>query len=116
MRVEKWRNMRKDYSEKQYNEIYKKILKLYKRNELKKKKSENIESDEELDEEDYEMLEDNKYKEIPTYYKFGPSILLILDLANVLLGFIVCFSFSCFSLSCFSFSFFLFSCFSIFFI
>ena len=60
MRVEKWRNMRKDYSEKQYNEIYKKILKLYKRNELKKKKSENIESDEELDEEDYEMLEDNK--------------------------------------------------------
>ena len=28
------------------------------------------------------MLEDNKYKEIPTYYKFGPSILLILDDIN----------------------------------
>ena len=38
MRVEKWRNMRKDYSEKQYNEIYKKVLKLYKRNEKNKKK------------------------------------------------------------------------------
>ena len=35
-----------------------------------------------VDEEDYEMLEDNKYKEIQTYYKFGPSILLILDDIN----------------------------------
>ena len=36
----------------------------------------------ELDEDDIEMLENNKYRKNSSYYEYGPSILLILDDIN----------------------------------
>ena len=78
--VTRWKNIKKSMSEKKYNENYKKIYKLHKYN---KKHPELIHDDElYLTDEDFEILNDNKFNKIPFYYKVGPSFLLILDDIN----------------------------------
>ena len=80
-KVEKWKNMKKSITEKKYNDYYNKILKLFK---YTNKHPELIYEDDELmlNDEDLEILEDNKFLKRPFYYKVGPSFLLICDDIN----------------------------------
>lgn len=79
-KVDKWKNMKKSISEKKYNDYYQKIYKIYKYN---LKHPELIDDDELiLNDEDGEILEDNKYQKHAFYYKVGPSFLLICDDIN----------------------------------
>ena len=79
-KVEKWKEIKKNYSKKEYDKLYKEIYNLY----LYNQKHNEIEIDDELKltDEDYEILEDNKFSKIPTYYDCGPSFLLIFDDIN----------------------------------
>lgn len=79
-KVEKWKDMKKSISEKKYNDYYNKIYKLFKYND----KHPDLIIDEELllNDEDYEILKDNKYSKHSFYYKVGPSFLLICDDIN----------------------------------
>ena len=78
--VEKWKNLKKSMTEKQYNKFYKKIYKIYKCNE----KNPEIILDDELllSDEDLDILKNNKYQKKPFYYHNGPSFLIILDDIN----------------------------------
>ena len=88
-KVNRWRDIKENMTKKEYNKHYQKILKLY-RYHLKKLKKDNFNElirfdndnkDDELNltDEDYEILGDNKLKDIPFFYTEGPSFLIILD-------------------------------------
>ena len=78
--VDKWKKMKKEISEKKYNKYYKKIYKLYKYNN---RHPELIDDDELLlNDNDYEILQNNNYDKEPFYYKVGPSFLIIADDIN----------------------------------
>ena len=79
-KVEKWKEIKKNYSKKEHDKLYKEIYNLY----LYNKKFNEIDIDGELKltYEGYGMLEDNKFNKIPSYYDCGPSFLLIFDGIN----------------------------------
>lgn len=90
-KVEKWRMMKEEINEKQYNKHYKRVYKLYKHH-MKLYDDNNVpiivSFDDEpepgkelnLSNEDIELLENNNFQPNPTkYYNYGPSFLLILD-------------------------------------
>ena len=88
-KINKWRDFKENMTKREYNKHYQNILKLYRYN-LKKLKKNNFNElirfdnkDEyfeiNLTNEDYEILGENKLKDIPFFYSEGPSFLIILD-------------------------------------
>ena len=87
-KIKIWKNIRENLTKKEYENFYKLSLKKYK-NQFKKtikyKKcvifdgdDDNIENNE-LNDDDIELLMDNKLNDIPTYYNSGPNFCIILD-------------------------------------
>ena len=87
--VEKWKLMKQEMTEKQYNKTYARVYKLYKlqqkynvnNNEAGIKFIDDSYEDDEykMTDEDFEMLIDNNFEKEPFYYQYGPSTLIILD-------------------------------------